>query len=72
MHKVKILKLDAGRAHLAVLTNEGLYLLGNNSYGQCARQIIPDEDYSGNKYVHYIPNLDNENIVDVICGQDHT
>lgn len=69
---VKILKLSAGRAHLAVLTNEGLYMLGNNSYGQCSRSIIKDEDYGGSKHVHLIPSLDGEKIVDVVCGQDHT
>lgn len=70
--KVKILKVSAGRAHLAVLTTEGLYTLGNNSYGQCARSIIADEDYGGNKYVHHIPDVNKEPIVDVVCGQDHT
>lgn len=69
---VKILKMNAGRAHLAILTSEGLYTLGNNAYGQCCRKIITDEDYGGSKYVHHIPDLNGEKIVDVTCGQDHT
>ncbi|KAF5278982.1 hypothetical protein FQA39_LY05660 [Lamprigera yunnana] len=54
--KAKIKKVRGGRAHLVVLTNEGLYLLGNNSYGQCGRPVIQDENYSKN----------------IACGQDHT
>lgn len=69
--KSKILKLAAGRAHLLVLTDEGLYLLGNNAYGQCGRRIIPDEDYSKSNYINHIKTIDNKKIVDVQCGQDH-
>lgn len=67
----QILKMSAGRAHLLVLTSDGLYTLGNNSYGQCGRAIIEDEKYVGNSFIHYIPRINNLRIVDVHCGQDH-
>lgn len=67
----KILKLAAGRAHLLVLTEEGLFLLGNNGYGQCGRRIIPDEDYAMSNYIKHIKKLDQKKIVDIHCGQDH-
>lgn len=67
----QILKISAGRAHLLVLTSDGLYTLGNNSYGQCGRIIIEDEKYSGNSFIHYIPKINDLRIVDVHCGQDH-
>lgn len=69
--KTKILKLAAARAHSIVLTDEGIFTFGNNSYGQCGRKIIPDEDYSMSNYIHHIPTLDGKQIVDIECGQDH-
>lgn len=63
--------MAAGRAHSVILTDEGILTLGNNSYGQCGRKIIPDEDYVMSNYIHHIPNLEGKNIVDVECGQDH-
>lgn len=68
----QIRKLSAGRAHLAVLTDEGLFLLGNNAYGQCGRNIVENESYSGNSFIHHIKDVDDEEIIDVVCGQDHT
>lgn len=67
----KVKKLSAGRAHLLVLTDEGLFSLGNNSYGQCGRRIIEEEKYSGNSFVNHIPHIDGQKIIDVQCGQDH-
>lgn len=67
----KILKLAAGRAHLLVLTQEGLFLLGNNAYGQCGRRIVTDEDYSISNFINHIETLDQKKIVDIECGQDH-
>lgn len=68
----KIKKISSGRAHLVVLTDEGIFLLGNNAFGQCGRTIIVDEQYNGSKYINHIKNVDNKKIVDVECGQDHT
>ncbi|XP_044765857.1 RCC1-like G exchanging factor-like protein [Coccinella septempunctata] len=70
--KCEIKKIAAGRAHSLILTHEGLYLLGNNAYGQCGRPIIQDEDYSRSNYIHYIENLDGKEIIDIECGQDHS
>lgn len=70
--KAKVKKVAAGRAHSAVLTNEGLFLLGNNAYGQCGRPVIPDEDYIRSNYINHIKTLDGKTITDVELGQDHT
>ncbi|GLV43021.1 uncharacterized protein CBL_13618 [Carabus blaptoides fortunei] len=67
-----ILQLDAGRAHVLVLTSEGLFTLGNNAYGQCGRKIIDDEKYSTSSVIHHIPHFNGEKIVGVQCGQDHS
>lgn len=67
----KILKLAAGRAHLLVLTEEGLFLLGNNAYGQCGRRIVDNEDYGTSNFINHIEKLDGKKIVDIHCGQDH-
>lgn len=69
--KTKILKLAAGRAHLLVLTEEGLFLLGNNAYGQCGRRVVTDEDYGTSNFINHIAKLDGKRIVDIQCGQDH-
>ncbi|VEN64728.1 unnamed protein product [Callosobruchus maculatus] len=68
----KVLKVSAGRAHLAILTDEGLFTLGNNAYGQCGRKIIPEENYTMSNYIHHISDVEGENIIDVECGQDHS
>lgn len=69
----KITKVAAGRAHLVALSDEeGVFMLGNNAYGQCGRRIVEDENYEGNRVVHNIPNLNGESISDICCGQDHT
>jgi len=66
----KIKAVAAGRAHTLVLTNtDGVYALGNNSYGQCGRTIIENEDYSKLGNVNNI-TLD-EDISKINCGQDH-
>ncbi|XP_066151101.1 RCC1-like G exchanging factor-like protein [Euwallacea fornicatus] len=71
-NEAKILKLSAGRAHLMVLTNEGIFLLGNNAYGQCGRKIISNENYSKSNLINYIDKIDGNQIVDIECGQDHS
>lgn len=70
--KLNVIKLSAGRAHSAVLSNEGLFLFGNNAYGQCGRAQINEEDYTKSNYIHFISNVEGEKIIDVECGQDHT
>ena len=66
-----VLGLAAGRAHLLVLTEEGVYTLGNNGYGQCGRPIINNEDYYRSKAVNFIPNIKGAKITSVGAGQDH-
>lgn len=68
----KIRRLAAGRAHLVVLTDEGVFLLGNNSYGQCGREIVQNEDYFFSNYINHIAEIEGKKITDIDCGQDHT
>ena len=71
--KTKVTSIGAGRAHLIVCTdNEGVFSLGNNSYGQCGRDIVENEKYMGSETVYNIPKFTDERIVHVECGQDHT
>lgn len=68
----KITDIACGRAHTLLLTDkEGVFSLGNNSYGQCGRPIVDHEIYSHSSVVHRIKYLP-ENIVKVVCGQDHS
>lgn len=67
----KVIGMAAGRAHLLILTTEGLFTLGNNAYGQCGRPIILNEDYKKNMVVHHIPNIKESKITAVAAGQDH-
>lgn len=68
----KITDMAAGRAHLLILTTEGLYTLGNNSYGQCGRAIILNENYKKSKVVHHISDIKGTKIKAVTAGQDHS
>ncbi|XP_017760848.1 PREDICTED: Williams-Beuren syndrome chromosomal region 16 protein homolog [Eufriesea mexicana] len=68
----KVLDIAAGRAHLLVLTNEGLFTLGNNAYGQCGRPIILNEKYQKSRVVYHIPNIKEKKIKAVTAGQDHS
>lgn len=56
---------------MLALTEEGLFLFGNNAYGQCGRRIVPDEDYGTSNFINHIDKLDGKKIVDIQCGQDH-
>lgn len=67
----KVLKVATGRAHVLVLTDEGIFTLGNNAFGQCGRKVVPDENYIMSNYINHIENLDKKKIIDVECGQDH-
>lgn len=68
-----VVSITSGRAHSIVLTDrEGAFTIGNNSYGQCGRPINKKEIYGGSKALPFaIPNLGNEQITAVHCGQDH-
>lgn len=66
----KIKAVAAGRAHTLILTNtEGVYALGSNSYGQCGRTIIDNEDFSKLRNPNNI-TVDDD-ISKIVCGQDH-
>ena len=69
--------MSAGRAHLVVVTKNGtIFTMGNNSYGQCCRDIIEDEVYKGSSLIYRLSQKDifgeEDEIIDVVCGQDHT
>lgn len=72
----KVVRVSAGRAHTMALTEKGeVFSMGNNSYGQCGRNIIDDEDYQRSSIIHKVQINDNEmddEIVDVTCGMDHS
>ncbi|KAL0102780.1 hypothetical protein PUN28_018224 [Cardiocondyla obscurior] len=68
----KVIGVAGGRAHLLILTTEGLFTLGNNAYGQCGRPIILSENYEKNMVVHSIPDIKGNKIVAVTAGQDHS
>ncbi|XP_011632471.1 RCC1-like G exchanging factor-like protein isoform X1 [Pogonomyrmex barbatus] len=68
----KTVSMAAGRAHLLILTTEGLFTLGNNAYGQCGRPIILNEDYEKSMVVHHIPDIKGKKITAVTAGQDHS
>ncbi|KAK3912656.1 RCC1-like G exchanging factor-like protein [Frankliniella fusca] len=70
--KSKVTGLAAGRAHLLVLTDEGVFTLGNNAYGQCGRPVIEDEKYMGSRNIHCIRDVFGAKIRSVACGQDHS
>jgi hypothetical protein len=67
----KVLGMAAGRAHLLILTTDGLFTLGNNAYGQCGRPIVLNEDYKKSMIIHHIPNIKGKKITAVTAGQDH-
>ncbi|XP_058801821.1 RCC1-like G exchanging factor-like protein [Phymastichus coffea] len=68
----KVLGLAAGRAHLLILTDEGLYTVGNNGYGQCGRPIIINENYLKSRAIHFIPDMKGVKMRSVTAGQDHS
>lgn len=71
--KTRVMKAAAGRAHSFVLTDkEGVFSFGNNNFGQCARRIVDDEDYSAYRDLWRVSALDEECVVDIVCGHDHS
>ncbi|XP_066058155.1 RCC1-like G exchanging factor-like protein isoform X2 [Chamaea fasciata] len=70
--QTRVLQVSCGRAHSLVLTDsEGVFTMGNNSYGQCGRKVVEDEIYSGSHLIHQLKEFDSR-VVQVVCGQDHS
>nr|XP_061818729.1 RCC1-like G exchanging factor-like protein isoform X2 [Nerophis lumbriciformis] len=71
--RTRVAQVSCGRAHSLVLTDqEGVFSMGNNSYGQCGRRIVEDEAYSGSHVLHKIEGIGSSKVVQVACGQDHS
>uniref|UniRef100_A0A8D0GR68 RCC1 like n=1 Tax=Sphenodon punctatus TaxID=8508 RepID=A0A8D0GR68_SPHPU len=70
--QTRVSQVSCGRAHSLVLTDsEGVFSMGNNSYGQCGRKVIEGEIYSESQLIHRIQKFKNR-VVQVVCGQDHS
>ncbi|XP_048729246.1 RCC1-like G exchanging factor-like protein isoform X2 [Ostrea edulis] len=68
----EVVDVSCGRAHTVVLTDkEGVFSLGHNAYGQCGRTIVDGEIFKGSQIINKVMDLPND-IVKVVCGQDHT
>ncbi|XP_064152156.1 RCC1-like G exchanging factor-like protein isoform X3 [Loxodonta africana] len=70
--ETRVLQVSCGRAHSLILTDgEGVFSMGNNSYGQCGRKVVENEIYSESHKVHRMQDFDGQ-VVQVACGQDHS
>lgn len=70
--ETRVLQVSCGRAHSLVLTDsEGVFSMGNNSYGQCGRKVVENEIYSESHKIHRMQDFDGQ-VVQVTCGQDHS
>ncbi|XP_006821037.1 RCC1-like G exchanging factor-like protein [Saccoglossus kowalevskii] len=68
----RVVQVACGRAHSIILTDqEGVFSIGNNSYGQCGRPVIENEKYQANPTMHRIKQLGNS-VVQICCGHDHS
>ena len=56
-------------AKMAVYFSVIVYTLGNNAFGQCGRDVIPDEKYRASRLVH---TIHSDDVIKVVCGHDHT
>ena len=68
-------RMEAGQSHSILLTQTGKVLsLGSNAYGQCGRPVIANEDYFNSKVIHSVkvPLDENDTIVDIECGINHS
>ncbi|NXR99734.1 RCC1L protein, partial [Oxylabes madagascariensis] len=58
--QTRVLQVSCGRAHSLVLTDsEGVFTMGNNSYGQCGRKVVEDEIYSESHLIHQLKEFDS-------------
>ncbi|XP_045316943.1 RCC1-like G exchanging factor-like protein isoform X3 [Leopardus geoffroyi] len=48
-----------------------IFSMGNNSYGQCGRNVVEDEIYSESHRVTRLQDFEGQ-VVQVVCGQDHS
>ncbi|XP_044285998.1 RCC1-like G exchanging factor-like protein [Varanus komodoensis] len=70
--QTRVLQVSCGRAHSLVLTDaEGVFSMGNNSYGQCGRKVIEGEIYSESQLINRLQGFEDR-VVQVACGQDHS
>ncbi|XP_030078321.1 RCC1-like G exchanging factor-like protein isoform X2 [Microcaecilia unicolor] len=70
--ETRVLQVSCGRAHSLILTDkEGVFSMGNNSYGQCGRKVVEGEVYSESQLIHRIEEF-GDSVVQVVCGQDHS
>nr|XP_028564059.1 RCC1-like G exchanging factor-like protein [Podarcis muralis] len=70
--QTRVVQVSCGRAHSLVLTDsEGVFSMGNNSYGQCGRKVVEGEIYSESQLINRLPQLEDR-VVQVACGQDHS
>ncbi|KAM9846328.1 RCC1-like G exchanging factor-like protein isoform 2-T2 [Aulostomus maculatus] len=68
--QTRVVQVACGRAHSLVLTDlEGVFSLGNNSYGQCGRPVVDGEVYSNSHVVHRLEGFSSSVVA---CGQDHS
>merc|ERR1712110_594452 len=51
-----------------------VFSLGNNAFGQCGRPVIENEDYFRSQVIHSVqlPLDENDTIIDIECGVNHT
>nr|XP_048679975.1 RCC1-like G exchanging factor-like protein isoform X30 [Caretta caretta] len=70
--ETRILQVSCGRAHSLILTDkEGVFSMGNNSYGQCGRKVTEGEIYSESHLIHRLRKFEGR-VVQIVCGQDHS
>lgn len=68
-----VAKASCGRSHSLLLNQDGqVFAIGNNSLGQCGRPVKEHEIYFGSKTVTQLDNFIPSNVVDIVCGQDHS
>lgn len=72
----EITSIAAGRAHSVLLSSEGIvYTLGNNSFGQCGRMIVQDEEYGASHIINRLNKTAfgcDDRVENAVCGQDHS
>lgn len=74
---MNIVKVAAGRAHsIALSKSDVLFTLGNNSYGQCGRPFVEEEEHHSSELIHRIEGKsifgDDDKVKEIVCGLDHS